>query len=130
MVDEGQTTTLQCDAIHSHLQTLAWIKNSIILRQMNLTTYNLSYTIISATKDHAGIYTCKVIAAPGLPEQYSTSYNVTVKVRCKLSIWTCRRFVVISISDKHYLQCFLAIAVVVVFFFSITFSQASSETLW
>lgn len=98
-VDEGNATTLLCGAILSRFQTLEWTKRSTILHRSYGAAYNLSYTITSATKDDAGVYTCKVFPGLGQPAQYITSYNVTLKVRCKLPIWTCRHFVIISISD-------------------------------
>lgn len=91
VINEGSATTLRCDAIRSPHQTLVWIKNSTILSRTIFTTGSVSYTITSATKDHAGVYTCKVITPPGLPAQYNTSYNVTVKVRCKLPMFLGRK---------------------------------------
>ena len=78
-LDEGQSTTLLCFATGNPKPTYTWKKGSTIVPS----NAESNYTIASANKDHTGTYTCTAtVTAQGLG-QYSDSYSVEVRVKCK-----------------------------------------------
>jgi len=79
VVNESEATTLVCRASGNPWLYISWRKESAKFVQEGC-----NYTIATATKDHAGTYTCTAtIDAPGLGS-FSTNYTVSVIVRRKL----------------------------------------------
>ena len=80
-------TMLLCVATGNPKPTITWTKGSLVKQQTSIT----NYTISSAAKEDAGIYTCTArVTGTGLSLQ-PDNYQVTVIVRCK-----CVQFVLIN----------------------------------
>ena len=78
---------LLCVATGNPKPTITWNKGSLVKQQTSIT----NYTISSAAKEDAGIYTCTArVTGTGLSLQ-PDNYLVTVIVRCK-----CVQFVLIN----------------------------------
>ena len=83
VVNESDSTTLVCVVRGNPTPITTWRNESGIV-QIEYSWTKSNYTILSATKDHAGTYTCTAkVAAPGLGS-FSTYYTVSVIVRRKL----------------------------------------------
>ena len=79
--------TLLCVATGNPKPTITWTKGSSVKQQTSIT----NFTISSAAKEDAGLYTCTArVTVPDLSVP-SDNYQVTVTVRCK-----CVQFVSIN----------------------------------
>ncbi|XP_078379822.1 hemicentin-2-like isoform X2 [Oculina patagonica] len=79
-VDEGNSRTLLCVASGNPKPKITWYRGSTKVQE---DPNNSNYTITSATRNHAGTYTCEaVVTAPGLSINHA-EYTVAVTVRFK-----------------------------------------------
>ena len=84
VINESESTTLACVVRGNPFPAITWRNESGIIQRGYSWQYLTNYTIGSATKDHAGIYTCTANFNASGVGSFSTAYNVSVIVRRKL----------------------------------------------